>query len=60
MRLCHRFGLKRVAKLLRLRDGRHRLFLSLPRRFMGGRPGICQKHRNDILWQKLPFVTASS
>ena len=26
MRLCHRFGLKRVAKLLMLRDERHRSF----------------------------------
>lgn len=39
MRLCHRFGLKRVAKLLRLRDERHRsffLFLAVLRAVVHG------------------------
>lgn len=39
MRLCHRFGLKRVAKLLMLRDERHRsffLFLAVLRAVVQG------------------------
>lgn len=39
MRLCHRFGLKRVAKLLMLRDERHRsffLFLAILRAVVQG------------------------
>lgn len=39
MRLCHRFGLKRVAKLLMFRDERHRsffLFLAVLRAVVQG------------------------
>lgn len=59
MRLCHRFGLKRVAKLLMLRDERHRsffLFLAVLRAVV---QGYVKNIETTYCGKKLPFVTAS-
>lgn len=44
MRLCHRFGLKRVAKLLMLRDERHRSFFL----FLAVLPAVVQGYVKNI------------